>query len=96
MSTGKPKTVLVVCGRAIATSVVVAQSIKDALAERGITVKTITCKVSDIPDYVSEADLIVSTTQVSDQLGIPVIVTLAFLTGMGKKRVLEQIIGCIS
>jgi PTS system galactitol-specific IIB component len=40
---------------------------------------------------VSGVDLVVSTTQVPSDLGVPVIQTLAFLTGIGKEDVIEQI-----
>lgn len=33
-----------------------------------------------------------STTPVSDKLGVPVISGMAFLTGMGKEEVLQEII----
>jgi PTS system galactitol-specific IIB component len=36
--------------------------------------------------------LIVTTTPLQGNLGLPVIQTLAFLTGMGKEAVIEQII----
>ncbi len=39
-----------------------------------------------------EADLIVTTTPVSKDLGVPVIQGLAFLTGIGKDDVLKQIV----
>jgi PTS system galactitol-specific IIB component len=86
-----PKIILVACGRAIASSRYVAQTIKKILLERGIPVETIPCTLSDVPKRASEADLVVSTTKISEPLDIPVIVTLAFLTGMGKDRVVDQI-----
>jgi PTS system galactitol-specific IIB component len=96
VTTGKPKTILVACGRAVATSTVVAEAIKNALLEQGIEVTTIPCRVSEIPELAVKADLVISTTPVSAKLDIPVIVTLAFLTGMGKERVINQIITLIS
>jgi PTS system galactitol-specific IIB component len=38
------------------------------------------------------ADLVVSTANVPPGLGIPVITTLAFLTGIGSDRVVEEIL----
>jgi galactitol PTS system EIIB component len=92
LATAQPKMILVACGRAIATSTFVAQTIKETLAERDITVITIPCTVSEVPKRAAEANLVVSTTKIPEPLPIPVIVTLAFLTGMGKERVIEQII----
>jgi len=90
--TGKPKVILVACGTAIATSTVVAKAIEEGLAARGIKVVTRQCKAAEVPSLASEADLVVTTTPVPTDLGVPVIKTLAFLTGVGKEEVLDQIV----
>ncbi len=87
----QPKVVLVACGTAIATSTVVAKGIEEAMRERGLKVTTRQCKAAEIRSRLSGVDLVVSTTPVPDDLGIPVIQTLAFLTGIGKEDVLNQI-----
>lgn len=86
-----PKRVLVSCGTAIATSTVVAKGIEEAMAERGIKVVTRQCRAAEIRPLASNYDLIVTTTPVPEDLGVPVIQTLAFLTGIGKEEVLDQI-----
>ncbi|MEI7990177.1 MAG: PTS sugar transporter subunit IIB [Chloroflexota bacterium] len=86
------KTILVACGTAIATSTVVAKGIEEALKAKGIDVQTRQCKAAEIRTQLSGIDLIVTTTQVPSDLGIPVIHTLAFLTGIGKEDVINQII----
>jgi len=91
----QPKRILVACGTAIATSTVVAKAIEEALKERGIDVTTRQCKASEIKSIVSGYDLVVTTTPVPSDLGIPVIQTLAFLTGMGKEEVIEQIVAAL-
>lgn len=88
----KKKTILVACGTAIATSTVVAKAIEEALEERGLYVNMRQCKASEVPSLADSADLIVTTTPVSVDRDIPVIQTLAFLTGMGKEEVIEQIV----
>lgn len=88
---GKTKLVLVACGTAIATSTVVAIGIQEAMYERGLKVITQQCKAMDVPGLADRADLIVTTTPVPTNLGTPVIRTLAFLTGVGKEDVLDQI-----
>jgi PTS system galactitol-specific IIB component len=50
------------------------------------------CKASEVPSMVGDVDLIVTTTPVSVDKEIPVIQTLAFLTGIGKEDVIEQIV----
>lgn len=92
----KKKTILVACGTAIATSTVVAKAIEEALEEKDIYVNLRQCKASEVPSLVDNADLIVTTTPVSVDKDIPVIQTLAFLTGIGKEEVLKQIIDYIT
>lgn len=86
-----PKRILVACGTAIATSTVVAKGIEEALKERGIPVVTRQCKATEVRGLAPGYDLIVTTTPVPKDLGVPVIQTLAFLTGIGKEAVIEQI-----
>lgn len=87
----QPKRILVTCGTAIATSTVVAKAIEEGLAARGIPVVTRQCKAAEVPALAKEFDLVVTTTPVPGDLGVPVIQTLAFLTGIGKDQVLDQI-----
>ncbi len=89
------KRILVACGTAIATSTVVAKGIEEALKEKGIQVITRQCKASEVKSLADDADLIVTTTPVPSGLGVPVIQTLAFLTGIGKEEVIEQIINAL-
>jgi PTS system galactitol-specific IIB component len=88
---GRPKVILVACGTAIATSTVVAKAIEEGLAARGIKVITRQCKAAEVLSLAPGADLVVTTTPVPTNLGVPVIKTLAFLTGVGKEEVLDQI-----
>lgn len=90
------KNILVACGTAIATSTVVAKAIEDALKERGIEVNTRQCKAAEIRSLLQGMDLIVTTTPVPSDLGVPVIHTLAFLTGIGKEEVIEKIANILS
>ncbi len=84
-------TIIVSCGTAIATSTHVAIKIKELLAERGLQVKTIQCRVPEVPDYADNADLVVSTAQVPYQLEIPIIDGIPFLSGIGIKEVIDEI-----
>jgi len=91
----RKKTILVACGTAIATSTVVAKAIEEALEDRGLYVNVRQCKAAEVPSLVEDADLIVTTTPVSVDKDIPVIQTLAFLTGIGKEDVIEQIVNIV-
>lgn len=92
MSSSRPKMILVACGTAVATSTVVAVAIREACQAAGIPVQTRQCKASEVPMLAADCDLIVTTTPVPQNLGKPVIQGLAFLTGIGKAQVLQQII----
>lgn len=90
------KRILVACGTAIATSTVVAKAIEEALEARGIPVSTRQCKATEVSSLVQGMDLVVTTTPVPSNLGVPVIQTLAFLTGIGKEAAIEQIIAALN
>jgi PTS system galactitol-specific IIB component len=94
MST-KPVTILVACGTGIATSTVVSVSIQEALEEKGYTVNMRQCKTAETQGKMEGVDLIVTTTQLSGDYGVPIIQTLAFITGIGKDQALQQIIEAV-
>lgn len=89
---GKVKIILIACGTAIATSTVVAKAVEEILTERGIEVITRQCKAAEVSSLAPNADLIVTTTPVPSDIGIPVVKTLAFITGIGKEQAIEEII----
>ncbi len=87
-----PKRILVACGTAIATSTVIAKSIEEAMAARGIDVVTTQCKIAEVAEMARQGyDLVVSTGALSIAVPIPSIDGLALLTGVGKERVLDRI-----
>ncbi len=91
------KTVIVSCGTGIATSTVAAKAIEDACKAAGIDVVTRQCKASEIPVVVQQgADLIVTTSQLRFDPGIPVVKGLAFLTGMGVDAVVKEILDILN
>jgi PTS system galactitol-specific IIB component len=85
------KKILVACGTAIATSTVVAMKLEEALKKRGIDVKIDQCKASEVGSKVDRYDLVVSTTEVDDTRGKPLVRALSFLTGVGMDADVEKI-----
>jgi PTS system galactitol-specific IIB component len=77
------KKILVACGTAIATSTVVAKKLEEKLRAKGLEVKIDQCKASEVSARVHGYDLVVSTTEVDDTRGKPLVRTLSFLTGIG-------------
>jgi galactitol PTS system EIIB component len=86
------KKILVACGTAIATSTVVAKKLEAELHKRGIDVKIDQCKASEVGVKAAGYDLVVTTTEVDDARGKPIVRTLSFLTGIGIDRDLETIV----
>jgi PTS system galactitol-specific IIB component len=86
------KKILVACGTAIATSTVVAKKLEAELQKRGIDVKIDQCKASEVGAKVQGYDLVVSTTEVDDARGKPIVRTLSFLTGIGIDKDVETIV----
>ena len=86
------KTVMFCCGTAIATSTVVALTVQEMLKERGIEIETRQCKAAEVAYKINGIDLVVSTTPISADIGeVPVVVTISFLTGIGKDAAIEEI-----
>jgi galactitol PTS system EIIB component len=86
------KTVIVSCGTGIATSTVVAVAIDEACKKEHLSVTVKQCKAAEIQSLLAEgADLVVTTSTLRFDPGIPVIKGIAFLTGIGKEQVMAQI-----
>jgi PTS system galactitol-specific IIB component len=85
------KKILVACGTAIATSTVVAKKLEEKLRALGIDVKIDQCKTSEVAARAAGYDLVVSTTEVGDTAGKPVVRTLSFLTGIGIDADIQKI-----
>jgi len=70
---------------------VVVQKLGELLRKRGFDVRIEQCKASEVESKVAFYDLVVSTTDVGDTKGKPVIRTVSFLTGIGVERDIERI-----
>jgi PTS system galactitol-specific IIB component len=94
MSANK-KNVLVVCGTSVATSTVVAEALKERLPEHDVEIGTVAkAKASEASGKASSGnyDLIVTTTSLNEsRFDIPVIHTLAFMTGQGEEEEVKNI-----
>ncbi|TZE81490.1 PTS sugar transporter subunit IIB [Calorimonas adulescens] len=86
------KRIIVACGTGIATSTVVATKIEEAAKANGISVDIRQCKVTELDSMAGDADLIVTTTITQKKYPVPVINGLAFITGIGADKVLDEII----
>ncbi len=87
----KRKTILFVCGTGVATSTVVNATVTEEMKKRGLSFDALQAKATEVPSLVDGVDFIVSTTPISASVTKPVIKGLAFLTGIGKDAVLDDI-----
>jgi PTS system galactitol-specific IIB component len=85
------KTVLIACGAGIATSTIVCDAVETMCKENGIQAKIIQCKITEVPSYADQADLLITTTIVNTVYPFPVINARAFLTGIGRDKLNMQI-----
>lgn len=91
----KPKRIYVCCGTGIATSTVIVKKLTEFLKTQGIANEISQYIVSDIPSKVKnrQPDLIVSSTQISGDVGTtPIVLGRAFLTGIGKEKMYAEIL----
>lgn len=88
------KRILVACGTGIATSVAVANKIKNIFEEKGYgnRVEFGTCAVAELHAKAPKYDLVVTTAHNSKELPVKVIMGVAFLIGRGTEPVLKEIV----
>lgn len=87
--------VLVACGTGLATAAVIAQAVTRALRERGVDVETDLCAVSEVAEKAPGHALVVSTTPIAESGGVPVVHTLAFLTGVDVEGVVNRMMSVL-
>lgn len=87
------KTVLVVCGTGIATSTVASEKIKEIANEEDVQLEIKQAKVTEAKSIIenNKIDFIVSTTQFNYEVDVPVINGMAFVSGVGKEELMEDI-----
>lgn len=88
------KKILVACGAGVCTSTVALQKLKGKFEERGLSdkIKFGQCSIADLAVTAPNYDLVVTTSQVNDDYGVPVVFGLAFITGIGMNSIMNQII----
>jgi len=87
--------VLVACGSGIATSTLAADRVKEICTERGVSVEILKCTIQEVPSLASQCDVIVTTTRYSQNVGKPVVNGVAFITGIGEEKAIDQLISAI-
>ena len=79
------KKVIVACGGAVATSTIAANKVVELCKKNGIDVTICQVRISEIP-YNLPADLIVPTSRVKRDFGVPVITGMPFISSVGVEK----------
>ena len=84
-------TIAIVCGAGIATSALVAEQVREHVAARGRRVTVVQATVMDLLSSDFHADLVVSTVDLPDALGIPRVSAMPLLLGTNPKVTFDDI-----
>lgn len=86
------KKVIAACGGAVATSTIVANKIVELCKKNGIDVEICQIRISEIESNLDGTDLIVTTSRIKRDYGIPYVNGMAFISGIGEKATEAKIL----
>lgn len=86
------KKVIVACGGAVATSTIAANKVVDLCGKNGIDVEICQIRISEIESYLEGADLIVTTSKVKRDYGVPLLTGMPFISGVGVEKTEQAIL----
>ena len=86
------KRIYVACGGAVATSTVVANKVRDFLKKEGIDADVQQCRISELGNHASNADLFITTAKVTKSYDVPVVHGLSFITGINQDKAEKEIL----
>jgi PTS system galactitol-specific IIB component len=86
------KKVIVACGGAVATSTIAANHVLELAKKNGIDVEICQCRISEIESNLDNAVLIVPTSRVKRDYGIPLITGMPFISGIGVEKTEQKIL----
>jgi PTS system galactitol-specific IIB component len=79
------KRVIVACGGAVATSTIAANKVVELCKKNGIEVEICQIRISEIESNLP-ASLIVTTSKVKRDYGVPLITGMPFISGIGVEK----------
>ena len=85
------KKVIVACGGAVATSTIAANKVVELCKNNDIDVEICQVRISEIASNLP-ADLIVTTSNVKRDFGVPLIKGMPFISGMGVAKTEKEIL----
>jgi PTS system galactitol-specific IIB component len=86
------KRVIVACGGAVATSTVAASRVVELCKEHGIDVEIVQCRVAEIAANLTGVSLIVATSKVQKDHGLPFVSGMPFISGVGVEKAEQAIL----
>lgn len=86
------KKVIVACGGAVATSTIAANKITELCKNNGIDVEICQICISEIESNLDGTDLIVTTSRIKRDYGIPYVNGMAFISGIGEEAAEAKIL----
>lgn len=88
------KKIIVACGSGVATSTVALQALKEGLEKRGKLdlVSFTQSSIPELPSIANSHDLLVTTAQGGEGLGIPVVNGLPLIIGINTDQVIDEVI----
>lgn len=88
------KKILVACGAGIATSTVALNKLKDILKAKEVLDKVTLsqCTIAELPNKSGDYDLVITTSNFTQNLNIPVVKGLSFITNIGVNKTVDEIL----
>ena len=90
------KRIIVACGSGVATSQTVASKVEKLLKEKKVSAKVEAVDIKSLKTYLKHSDVYISIVPVKEEVGIPVLSGIPFLTGVGVNEELEKLIKIIN
>ncbi|MDR2349334.1 MAG: PTS galactitol transporter subunit IIB [Deltaproteobacteria bacterium] len=90
------KKVIVACGGAVATSTVAASKVAELCKKNGIDVEINQIRISEIESNLTGVSLIVTTSKVKRDYGVPIITGMPFISGVGVEATEKAILDVLN
>ena len=88
------KKIIVACGGAVATSTVAANRVQEICDENGIDAEIVQVRILEIAGNLP-ADLIITTSNCSEDFGAPLVKGMPFISGLGVEETESEIINIL-
>ena len=86
------KTIVVACGAGTVSSALMSSALNDLLRSSGQKAAVIFCRCDQLQRYRGQADLIVTSVSLPENLGVPVILGTPLITGQGSAQIEREIL----